>query len=256
MSLSFDLLWLNASPSLKPFDQPLLRYLSQHLTVAQWLYQQSQDEASALDDAVLLLHDYLSCHDRPVHLAGHGLSGVVGLMYARQFPERVRSLTLLAVAAQPAITWHTHYYVQRQLFSCSRQQLLACTIRSLFGSEILYPIKALVASLSRDLEESPSPHSLFKLANLPIGGVAMPLMVCGSKTDPVVHPPALQEWLVSFKSDDALWQCPDGRHFFHYFHPQAVGAQLLQFWRCLDAQQFSVRELMNETSLQSDRLGR
>lgn len=247
MSLSFDVLWLNASSSLKGFDQPLLRYLSQHLTVAQWEYSQSDDEASSLETAVMLLHDFLQYHP-PVHLAGHGLSGVLGLTYARRFPEQVRSLTLLSVAAQPAITWQTHYYVQRQLIACSRQQLLACIVRSLFGQQLPHSlpfgIKDLIRLLARDLEASPSPHSLFKLARLPKGGVPMPLMVCGSKTDPIVHPPALQEWLECFKSDDTLWQCPDGRHFFHYFYPQLVGEQLLQFWRCLSAQQFPVRSLM------------
>jgi len=245
MSLSFDLLWLNASPSLKHFDQPLLQCLANHLTVAQWEYQQSQDEASALDQAVVLLHDYLKGQPRPLHLGGHGMSGVLGLTYARRYPERVRSLTLLAVAAQPAVTWQTHYYVQRQLIACSRQQLLACTTRSLFGRQLPYAVKALVTSLSRDLEESPSPHSLFKLATLPKGGVAMPLLVCGSKNDPVVHPPVLQEWLSYFKSDDTLWQCPDGHHFFHYFQPQLVGEQMLRFWRCLEAQPMLMRKALH-----------
>ena len=237
MSLSFDVLWLNTSPSLKYFDQPLLQALAHNHTVAQWTYHQSPDEASSPDDAVLLLHDYLQQQSRPIHLAGHGMSGVVALLYARRFPERVRSLTLLAVGAQPAVTWQTHYYVQRQLITCSRQQLLACTTRSLFGQALSHPVKALVASLNRDLDESPSPHSLFKLATLPKGGVTMPLLVCGSKTDPVVHPPVLQEWLSYFKSDDTLWQCPDGRHFFHYFQPQLVAEQMMRFWRCLAAQQ-------------------
>lgn len=247
MSLPFDVLWLSASPSLKHFDQPLLRYLSSQLVVARWEYSQDKDEASSLETAIVLLHDYLKGCKRPVHLAGHGISGVLGLMYARRFPEQVRSLTLLSVAAQPSITWQAHYYVQRQLIACSRQQLLACIIRSLFGCQLPnrfpYGIKDLVVSLQRDLEEAPSPHSLFKLAHLPRGGVTMPLMVCGSKTDPVVHPPALQEWLTCFKSDDTLWQCPDGRHFFHYFYPQLVGEQILRFWRCLEAQQFPVRLL-------------
>jgi pimeloyl-ACP methyl ester carboxylesterase len=240
MSLSFDVLWLNTSPSLKYFDQPLLQALSHNHTVAQWTYKQSPDEASSLDNTVLLLHDYLQQQRRPIHLAGHGMSGVVGLLYARRFPELVRSLTLLAVGAQPAVTWQTHYYVQRQLIACSRQQLLACTTRSLFGQALAHPVKAIVASLNRDLDESPSPHSLFKLATLPKGGVTMPLMVCGSKTDPVVHPPMLQAWLSYFKSDDTLWQCPDGRHFFHYFQPQLVAEQMMRFWRCLEAQQVAI----------------
>jgi pimeloyl-ACP methyl ester carboxylesterase len=226
---------------LKHFDQPLLQALSQHHTLAQWTYEQSLDEASSLDHAVLLLHEYLQRQPYPIHLAGHGISGVLGLTYARRFPEQVRSLTLLAVGAQPAVTWQAHYYVQRQLVACSRQQLLACTTRSLFGQHPPYPIKALVASLNRDLEESPSPHSLLKLATLPKGGVMMPLMVCGSKTDPVVHPPVLQEWLSYFKSDDTLWQCPDGHHFFHYFRPQLVEEQMVRLWRCLEAQQVSTQ---------------
>ncbi|MBW4690601.1 MAG: alpha/beta hydrolase [Lyngbya sp. HA4199-MV5] len=249
MSPSFDVLWLNASPSLKHFDRPLLQALALHLTVAQWEYKQSPDEASSLDTAVVLLHDYLKRLPHPIHLAGHGISGVLGLMYARRYPERVRSLTLLAVAAQPAITWQTHYYVQRQLIACSRQQLLACTARSLFGRQMPYAVKPLVASLRRDLEEAPSPHSLFKLETLPKGGVTMPLLICGSKNDPVVHPPALQEWLSYFKADDTLWQCPDGHHFFHYFQAQSVAEQLLRFWRCLEAQQITTRRCHLSTNL-------
>lgn len=249
MSSSFDVLWLNASPSLKHFDQPLLQVLAPHRPVAQWEYKQSQDEASSLDQAVMLLDDYLKSQPHTLHLVGHGISGVLGLTYARRYPERVRSLTLLAVAAQPAVTWQAHYYVQRQLIACSRQQLLACTTRSLFGRQLPYAVKALVTSLRRDLEESPSPHSLFKLATLPKGGVTMPLLVCGSKDDPIVHPPTLQEWLAYFKADDTLWQCPDGHHFFHYFQPHMVGEQLLRFWRCLDAQQMTTRQYPLATNL-------
>ncbi|XGV95366.1 MAG: alpha/beta fold hydrolase [Leptolyngbya sp. BL-A-14] len=248
MSLPIDVLWLNASPGLKHFDQPLLQVLAPHLTVAQWEYKQSQDEASSLDQAVALLHHYLNDLQRPVHLVGHGISGVLGLLYARRYPEWVRSLSLLAVAAQPAVTWQAHYYVQRQLIVCSRQQLLACTARSLFGHQFSHAAKALVASLSRDLEEAPSPHSLFRLATLPKGGITMPLLVCGSKDDPVVHPPTLQEWLVYFKADDTLWQCPDGHHFFHYFQPQLVSEQLLRFWRCLEAQQCTTRQFPLSTN--------
>lgn len=237
MPLPIDVLWLNASSGLKHFDQPLLQLLAPHLAVAQWEYKQSQDEASSLDQAVTLLHNYLNGLQHPVHLVGHGIYGVLGLIYARRYPEWVRSLTLLAVAAQPAATWHAHYYVQRQLIACSRQQLLACTARSLFGRQSPHAAKALVASLSHDLEEAPSPHSLFKLATLPKGGVTMPLLVCGSKNDPIVHSLTLQEWLAYFKANDILWQCPDGYHFFHYFQPQLVSEQLLRFWRCRGAQQ-------------------
>ncbi len=45
MSNSLDVLWLNASPSLKGFDRPLLQYLCGHVKIAQWEYCQTQDEA-------------------------------------------------------------------------------------------------------------------------------------------------------------------------------------------------------------------
>ena len=231
MSLAFDVLWLSASPSLKPFDRPLLRYLSQHLPIAQWEYCQTSDEASSLDKAIVLLHDFLKFRNRPVHLIGHGMGGILGLIYARRYPEHVQSLALLAVAAQPAATWQAHYYVQRQLSPCSQQQVLAQTVRSLFGNQLPYPAKDLVRSLARDLEESPSPHSLFKLVNLPSGGVSMPLMICGCKTDPVVDPISLTGWLTWLKQEDYLWECPEGRYFFHYFYPQQVAEQVLDFWQ-------------------------
>jgi pimeloyl-ACP methyl ester carboxylesterase len=112
-SKSPNVIWLNTSPSLRWVDQPLLRHLVRCRPILRWEYTQSQDEASSLDTAVDLLHKYVL--SRPaetedttrVHLAGHGISGVVGLLYARRFPKYVRSLTLLSVAAQPAATWHT-----------------------------------------------------------------------------------------------------------------------------------------------------
>lgn len=235
MSNSPDVLWLDANPSLQRFHQPLLQYLSRSEKVARWEYRQSLDEASTLDVAIVLLHDYLKHREAPIHLVGHGISGLIGLLYARRYPQRVRSLTLLAVAAQPAATWHAHYYVQRQLLPCSRQQVLAQAARSLFGSSTPYRMNALVTLLSRDLEEAPSPHSLFRLVNLPKGGVTVPLMVCGSKTDPIVTPPALHEWLTWFKPGDAVWQCPNGRHFFHYFHPGQVGEKIQGFWQSIPA---------------------
>lgn len=231
MSYSFDVLWLSASPSLKYFDQPLLRNLSKYLNVARWEYRQTKDEASSIDKAVALLSDCLKSCDRPVHLVGHGISGIVGLMFARQYPQQVQSLTLLAVAAQPATTWHTHYYIQRQLLPITREQVLVNTVRSLFGNKHDYSTKKLAAALERDLEESPSVHSLFRLADLPKGDVSVPLMVCGSQTDPVVHPPVLHEWLTWLKPEDKIWECPAGYHFFHHFYPQLVGKQILHFWQ-------------------------
>jgi|GEM_PF-2838428 len=70
---------------------------------------------TSLDAALVLLHDYLKEGDRPLHLLGHSTGGLLGLLYAHRYPERVRSLTLLSVGVHPAIDWQAHYYIQRQM---------------------------------------------------------------------------------------------------------------------------------------------
>lgn len=97
-----NVLCLSANPNLKNFDRPLLRSLSKQITIAQWEYCQSQDEPSSLEVALELVHDYLQQLVSPIHLVGHGTSGLLGLLYAQQHPERVRSLTLLSVGIYPA----------------------------------------------------------------------------------------------------------------------------------------------------------
>ena len=245
MSSAPDILWLSCSPSLKRFDQPLLQLLAKPITVAQWVYSQTLDEASSLSTAIALLHDYLKHRRQPIHLIGHGMGGVIGLLYARQHPERVRSLTLLAVAAQPAATWHAHYYVQRQLLPCGRQQILAQTVRSLFGNPLPYSVKDLAIALAKDLETSPTPHSLLQLGSLPKGGVAMPMLICGSQNDPIADPGAIEDWHCFLKSSDRIRQCDQGHHFFHYFHADRVAAEVLSFYQSLSqAPNVSVRSIV------------
>jgi len=228
-----DVVWLNVSSSLKRLHQPLMQYLSQDQQVACWEYYQSPDEPGSLDTAVMLLHNYLKQCDRPIHLLGHSTGGAVGLSYARLHSERVASLTLLGVAAQPAITWHAHYYVLRKLFPCSREQILVQMTRSLFGQSLPYSLKDLVRWLIYDLDHLPFAHSLIQIAELPKGSVPMPLLVCGCRTDAIVHSVALEDWASLLKSSDRLWQCPDGHHFFHHTYPALVGEQIQAFWRSL-----------------------
>jgi pimeloyl-ACP methyl ester carboxylesterase len=232
MSDFFDVLWLNVNPSFKRFSRPLLKQLAQQHTIAQWQYCQTQDEASCLDKAVVLLHEYLQQQDRPLHLIGHGMSGTVGILFARQFPSMVKSLTLLSVGAQPALTWQAHYYVQRQMFAClSREQVLAMTVRNLWGNSPPFLVRDLVKVLNRDLYESPSLHSLHKIGCLPKGEIDVPLMICSSQTDSVVPPPSISEWQQYLKPGDFLWHLPTGGHFFQFFHPDAVANAITSFWQ-------------------------
>lgn len=204
MSDHIDVVWISSSHILQRFDRPLLQYMSQYVNVEQWEYHYQKDEGSSIDEAVDLMYELLAPYSHSIHLAGHGAGGAIALTFARRYPQKVRSLVLLAVASQPANTWHIDYYLQRKIFTMSREQVLASCVRNLFGEQPHNTTKKLMAILSKDLEQSPLLHSLFKLVELPEGGVNMPMMVCGSKNDPIVNSPALKGWLKGFKSEDNL----------------------------------------------------
>lgn len=226
-------LWINVSPSFKPLSQSLLRHLSQTVTIACWDYHQSSDEPCCLEGAVALLHDYVQCCDRPLHLIGHGTSGLIGLLYARKHPEYVRSLSLLAVGVYPAVDWQAHYYVQRQLLSCRREMILAQMADHLFGHRNRIPTPRLMQMLEQDLDASLSPHSLFKRNSVASGNVEVPLLVCGGADDIVVDVNHLKGWQDCFKPGDRLWICPNERHFFHFSRPQTVSQEIAAFWGTL-----------------------
>ncbi len=231
MSKVPDILWLNTSPNFLCFAQPLLCELSHHMTVARWEYCQTQDEASSLDVALLLLHDYLQSCNQPVHLIGHSTGGLLGLLYTHKYPEKVKSLTLLAVGVDAAIDWNAHYYAHRPYLS--RQKTLTTFVYNLFGYHDERTIKRLARILEKDLDCSLSPHSLFQRLSLPPSTVPVPLMVCNSIDDIIVEPEALEGWLPYLKKSDRLWKCPQGGHFFHFFQPQLVAEKILDFCKSL-----------------------
>ncbi len=225
-----DVLWLNTSDTLNRFNLPLVRHLAQQVNMGQWQYSQTQDEPSQIDIAVALLHDYLQTCNHPIHLVGHGISGVVGLLYARLYPQNVRSLTLLSVAAYPMTDWVAHYYFHRHLLNCCRTEVLKQMVLDLFGNQPPLTTQMLANILEKSLDHDLSGHSLWQTTGLPPDAVPVPLLVCGSQDDVVVDTHALQGWQPFLKPSDRIWQCPRGYHFFQCFYPQQVGAVLLDFW--------------------------
>lgn len=226
-----DALWLNVSPSFQRFDHKLLSRLARYQEVQHWAYRQTPDEPASLTIAQTLLHDYMKAQSRPIHLVGHGMGGLLGLLYARQYPQRVKSLTLLAVGVNPIIDWQAHYYAQLEKLPCSRRQVLTQMAYVLFGHQAQPLVQGWVKLLEQDLALSPSPHSLLKRLSLCPGSVAVPLLVCGSLDDAIVDPIQLQGWKPWLKPGDRLWQCPSGRHFFQATQAQAVAQQILDFWQ-------------------------
>ena len=240
-------LWISASPSLKYFHRRLLNSLSKVVEIELWEYYQTLDESSSIDSAINLLHQYLAKTNCPVHLIGHGIGGIIALGYARKYSGQVASLTLLSVAVQPAIDWHSHYYTQLRSLPSSRECILRSIATSLFPHTCASHIHGLVERLNRDLIEAPSNHSLFRLDILTEGSVDMPLMICGSQDDPVITAPALFGWHSYLKPEDTLWRSVTGGHFFHHFHSELVSCQIQQFWQQtgseLSSYQFAQMEL-------------
>ena len=229
--------WINANPSFKCFDSRIIRYLSKQVPIAYWEYHQESDEASSLDIASTLLHDYLKSKSQPVDLIGHGTGGLVGLLYARKHPHRVKSLTLLGVGSAPSIDWQAHYYQMRKLLPCSQNIVLTKMIQMMFGYQNAAHIADLVKILQRDLYTAPTQHSLYQLERTESRGVAMPLMVCGSENDGIVDRVALDGWSDYLKSNDILWRNSQGHHFFHYFFPEYTGRKIIKFWQQIDYSQ-------------------
>ncbi|MGD1942181.1 MAG: alpha/beta fold hydrolase [Leptolyngbyaceae cyanobacterium] len=226
-----ETLWLGVNPSLRHFDQRLCRLLSRQVDLQYWSYQQTQDEPCYLQTALDLLDDYLQPQPQPLHLIGHGLSGALGLLYARLQPARVKSLTLLSVGSNPAVGWDAHYYALRNRLPCDRQMILMQMANLLFGCRNPSQMAALAKLLEQILDRELTPHSLAAHHRFSPGGVDVPLLVCNGAHDVIVDPNAHSRWQPWLHPGDRLWTCPEGRHFFHYTHAPKTSPIILDFWQ-------------------------
>ncbi|MDJ0620226.1 MAG: alpha/beta hydrolase [Calothrix sp. MO_192.B10] len=229
MSMYGDIVWVSGSPYLRCLHIPLLKKLFRNTNVSVWEYIQSLDESACMDTAIELLHSYLKTKESPVNLIGHSIGGTIALVFARKYPQLVKSLSLLAVAAQPARTWHVNYYQQRQIYTLNQGEALSNTLHHIFRDKFPCNQSKLMDKFYQDLENLPLMHSLFQIEQLPTGGVSMPLMICSGQIDMILGYPELHEWEKYLKPEDIVWKCPQGGHFFHYFYPEIVSKQISNF---------------------------
>lgn len=222
------------SQPLRRFDLPLLRSLSRQYAIAQWEHCQNADQPVDLNLAIAGLHEFMqTCQDK-VHLVGHGIAGLIGWLYAKQYPERVRSLTMLSTGVDLASSWHSHYYEQRQLLSCSREVMLMRTAFYLFGYRDKEMLCWLAELLKQDLDNSLVPHSLFAPVRIAPTTISVPMLVCGAADDYVAGgTSSYQKWKQHLKDSDRLWLSNHGKHFFHYSQCQTVSTQMRSFWNSL-----------------------
>lgn len=226
-----DGLWLCVNPHLSSLDQRLCEQLNHQVTVESWMYQQSADTPCCMEAALASLHAHIQHYSEPVHLLGHGLSGALGLLYARLFAGRICSLTLFSVGANPAVSWQAHYYALRKFLPCSRETILMQMARMLVGPQDVTKAVGFAALLKQVLDTELAPDSLADHSGFSPGGIEPPLLICHGSYDAIVDPKAHQDWRQWIKPGDRLWSCPQGRHFFHYDHPECCSRVILEFWQ-------------------------
>ncbi|EDX85171.1 hypothetical protein S7335_2870 [Synechococcus sp. PCC 7335] len=257
-----EALWLSVSPYLKCFDQRLLSRLCKGRNVRRWQYYQTIDEPCSAAAVVEALHEYL--RSRPlqsdgqpapkVHIIGHGVSGAIGLLYARQYPQHVASLTLLSVGSLPVVNWQAHYYALRRLIPCSREVILGQLVRLLFGEQAPRFTMALIHLLAKDLDSNLTLHSLTNSMHVESGGVEVPLLICNGADDRITVHSQDRPWQKWLKSGDLLWHCPKGRYFFHFYHYQSVARTINNYWAQLPTQpadQFTFQPSRSQKQLSS-----
>jgi pimeloyl-ACP methyl ester carboxylesterase len=227
-------LWIGTNPSLQCFHRRILSVLDQEFPLKCWEYSQTPDEPGSLEVALALLHDFVKTSDRPIHLIGHGLGGVLALSYARRYPGRVASVVLISVAAQPMITWQSYYYQQLATIYCRRDAVLQLVAGWISGIHCPRYVQHLADRLDRDLLEAPSSTSLLQRESLlSQGNIPQPLMVCSAVDDPVLMGSIFSNWSHYLKPGDRLWHQPNGGHFFHHQYADDVGLKVRDFWRQL-----------------------
>ncbi|MEL7353597.1 MAG: alpha/beta hydrolase [Cyanobacteria bacterium P01_A01_bin.116] len=273
MNSDLSILWLSVSPHLKCFDQRLLSKLVKFGPIRRWEYLQTLDEPCCIESVVEMLHEYISDRisleksasanqsvtpstvhpSHKLHLIGHGVSGVVGLLYAQRYPQHVASLTLLSVNALPAVNWQAHYYALRQLLPCSRAMILAQMTRLLFGKQPIRLSRALSELLARDLDSSLTLHSLAKQTIINTEPVEVPVLVCNGEADDITRVRGEHQWQPWLKPQDRLWLCPGGNHFFHFQQPTVVANRIMDYWQQLTVTTSATPPITHPCSSQVER---
>ncbi|MCS6959553.1 MAG: alpha/beta hydrolase [Pseudanabaenaceae cyanobacterium SKYGB_i_bin29] len=222
---------ISTSPSNDRLDVSLARYLGKHYSVAQWIYSHSQLDAAISTTEILgNLQNYLAPFP-PVHLIGHSLNGMLAFLYAQKFPDRVLSLTLLAVGKNMAMNWIAQYYFNLHFLPICRNCLLEQMAINLFGYRSPSELYFYVQLLEQDLTYGFSPHSPFQLACQKNEPIPVPLCVCGSEDDFICDPDTLSTWQPLLKDDDQFYLLPAGKHYFHHFQVETVSSLIQDFWQ-------------------------
>jgi pimeloyl-ACP methyl ester carboxylesterase len=145
------------------------------------------------------------------------------------------------------VNWQAYYYALRQHLPCSRERVLAQMTQLLFGEQPCRFSRALAELLARDLDNSLTLHSLAHHTHIEPSRLEVPLLICNGAADAIMRSqtePCWDKWQRPDRIPDPsaqvhshplfdLWHCPQGNHFFHFHHPQAVATRIASHWHQL-----------------------
>ena len=150
----------------------------------------------------------------------------------------------------PCLDWISYYYYLRSNFHFSQERILARLASYLFGYHNQYYQKAFVGILEKALLFSLSPHTLYRRFDQSIEPISAPLMICGSEQDKIVPWEEIVKWKRYLKPEDKLYKSEVKEHFFHYFEPNLLGKNILEFWLSNTINKNSFNQLNNSILLE------
>jgi pimeloyl-ACP methyl ester carboxylesterase len=111
--------------------------------------------------------------------------------------------------------------------------ILGQMVRFLFGPQSYAMTQALVRVLAAELDSgfSCTPGLVSDASDGLTMPISVPIWLGLGQQDLLLSPLPQKSKIPWLKSQDELWTCPDGRHYFHYEYPQQVAQQITRFWQ-------------------------
>jgi pimeloyl-ACP methyl ester carboxylesterase len=225
-----SILWLDLQPSVFCFNKKLACILSQSRHVRRWSFQHDLDEICSLETIFDFLRETVDQLDSKPHVVGHGLSGTVASLFARQFPTLFRSLTLLSVDPISTNQWTSHYLEMRRKLPCSRSSILSHIVPLLFDKKFDDSNLILSSLCEKCLDSDYIPGSIASHSLLPnLCSIDIPLSVINGSHDFVVDQNSGLRWKPYLKNGDRFYSFPQGHHFSHFSQPKQYGELINSF---------------------------
>ena len=177
------------------------------------------------------LKETLDESESPPDVVAHGLSGTIAALFAQQFPQLFRSLTLISVDSISSKQWSSDYFAMRRKLPCSRSLILSHIVPLLFDNCLEDPDLLLSAFFAKCLDSNYILGSVASHAVLPnLSLIDTPLLIINGDHDFVVGQNSKLRWKPYLKPGDRFCSVPGGHHFSHFSRPSFFGSLINPFW--------------------------